>query len=76
MDLPVDTARAACFDLTSVRHRMDVLHDIGLAYLTLGEETPGINRRFGRFALSFALSSSPGIVHMLLQASGSFQTSQ
>ena len=43
MDLPVDAARTACADLTSVRHRLDVLHDLGLGYLTLGEETPGLS---------------------------------
>ena len=43
MALSVDEARAACADLKTVRRRLDVLHDLGLGYLMLGEATPGLS---------------------------------
>ena len=43
MALTVDDALEACADLPLVRGRLQVLHDIGLGYLTLGEETPGLS---------------------------------
>ena len=43
MALSVDEAIAACDDLPLVRSRLQVLHDVGLGYLTLGEETPGLS---------------------------------
>lgn len=43
MALSVDEAIAACADLKTVRRRLDVLHDLGLGYLTLGEATPGLS---------------------------------
>ena len=43
MAMSVDEALAACADLPLVRSRLQVLHDIGLGYLTLGEETPGLS---------------------------------
>ena len=43
MALSVDEAIAACDDLKLVRGRLQVLHDVGLGYLTLGEETPSLS---------------------------------
>ncbi len=43
MDMSVDTALAACRDLPNVQKKLQVLHDLGLGYLTLGEETPGLS---------------------------------
>ena len=43
MDMSVDEARVACADLKTVRHRLDVLHELGLGYLTVGEDTPGLS---------------------------------
>ena len=39
----VDEALDVCTGLPLVRSRLQVLHDIGLGYLTLGEETPGLS---------------------------------
>jgi len=43
MDKSVDEALDACKDLPVVERRLQVLHDLGLGYLTLGEETPGLS---------------------------------
>ena len=43
MELSVDEAIEECSDLPLVKSRLQVLHDIGLGYLTLGEETPGLS---------------------------------
>jgi len=43
MAMSVDEALAACADLPATRRRLQVLHDLGLGYLTLGEETPGLS---------------------------------
>lgn len=43
MAMSVDEAIEACGDLPLVRSRLQVLHDMGLGYLTLGEETPGLS---------------------------------
>ena len=43
MEKSVDEALDACADLPLVRSRLQVLHDLGLGYLTLGEETPGLS---------------------------------
>ena len=43
MACSVDEAMAACGDLKAVHSRLRVLHDLGLGYLTLGEETPGLS---------------------------------
>ena len=43
MKLSVDEAMQACSDLKTVYSRLRVLHDLGLGYLTLGEETPGLS---------------------------------
>ncbi len=43
MDMSIDEALAACADLPKVERRLQVLHDLGLGYLTLGEETPSLS---------------------------------
>ena len=43
MGMDVDDARAFCQDWKTVRQRLDVLHQLGLGYLTLGEETPSLS---------------------------------
>lgn len=43
MDMSVDEALKACADLSLVKRRLQVLHDLGLGYLTLGEETPSLS---------------------------------
>ena len=43
MDMDVNSALEACEDLKNVRQRLQVLKDLGLGYLTLGEETPGLS---------------------------------
>jgi excinuclease ABC subunit A len=43
MDMSVDEALDACADLSLVARRLQVLHDLGLGYLTLGEETPSLS---------------------------------
>ena len=43
MDMNVNRALDACQDLKLVRQRLQVLQDLGLGYLTLGEETPSLS---------------------------------
>ena len=43
MDMSIDEALAACADLPNVARKLQVLHDLGLGYLTLGEETPSLS---------------------------------
>lgn len=43
MEKSVDEALTLCDDLKTVRSRLQILHDLGLGYLTLGEETPGLS---------------------------------
>lgn len=43
MDMSIDEALIACSDLPLVSRRLQVLHDLGLGYLTLGEETPSLS---------------------------------
>jgi len=43
MDMSVDEALAACGDLPAVTRKLQVLHELGLGYLTLGEETPSLS---------------------------------
>ena len=43
MDMDVSDALTACNDLKTVRQRLQVLQELGLGYLTLGEETPGLS---------------------------------
>ncbi len=43
MAMSVDETLVACADLPIVKSRLQTLHDIGLGYLALGEETPGLS---------------------------------
>ena len=43
MEMSVDEALSACDDLKVVKNRLQLLHDVGLGYLTLGEATPGLS---------------------------------
>ena len=43
MDLSIDEALSECADLPLVHSRLQVLHDLGLGYLTLGEATPSLS---------------------------------
>ena len=43
MNLSIDEALLACEDLPAVARKLSVLHDLGLGYLTLGEETPSLS---------------------------------
>ena len=43
MAMSVDEAMDACADLPLILSRLRVLHDMGLGYLTLGEETPSLS---------------------------------
>ena len=43
MAMSVDEALVACRDLSLISGRLQVLHDLGLGYLTLGEATPSLS---------------------------------
>ncbi len=43
MDMDVNTALGFCRDMSAVSQRLETLRDLGLGYLTLGEETPGLS---------------------------------
>jgi excinuclease ABC subunit A len=43
MELDVNTALGFCSEMKTVRPRLEILRDLGLGYLTLGEETPGLS---------------------------------
>ncbi len=43
MAMSVDEALEACQDLSLIKSRLQVLHDLGLGYLTLGEATPSLS---------------------------------
>lgn len=43
MDMDINHAIDACTDLKLVSQRLNVLKDLGLGYLTLGEETPSLS---------------------------------
>ncbi|MBQ3956934.1 MAG: excinuclease ABC subunit UvrA [Clostridia bacterium] len=43
MDMDVDSALGFCGEMTAVKPRLEILRDLGLGYLTLGEETPGLS---------------------------------
>ncbi|MCM1127262.1 MAG: excinuclease ABC subunit UvrA [Lachnospiraceae bacterium] len=43
MDMSIDEALAACSDIPTVERKLRVLHELGLGYLTLGEETPSLS---------------------------------
>lgn len=57
MEMNVSTALNACANLKSVRQKLQVLEDLGLGYLTLGEETPSLS---GREAQRLKLASEMG----------------
>lgn len=57
MAMSVDEALEACEGLRLVRSRLEVLHDLGLGYLRLGEETPGLS---GGEAQRLKLASESG----------------
>ena len=59
MGMSVDEALKVCADLKLVRSRLQTLHDLGLGYLTLGEETPGLS---GGEAQRLKLASEMGRV--------------
>ena len=43
MDMDVNTAIGFCKDMKSVSPKLGILQQLGLGYLTLGEETPGLS---------------------------------
>ena len=43
MDMDVNSALTFCKDMKTVRQRLEILRQLGLGYLTLGEETPGLS---------------------------------
>lgn len=43
MEMDVNHALEACADMKIVHQRLKVLHDLGLGYLALGEQTPGLS---------------------------------
>ncbi len=43
MAMDINGTLEACKDMKLVRQRLQVLRDLGLGYLTLGEETPGLS---------------------------------
>lgn len=43
MDMDVTRALDSCRELKNVRQRLQILQDLGLGYLTLGEETPSLS---------------------------------
>ncbi|MBO6149766.1 MAG: excinuclease ABC subunit UvrA [Clostridium sp.] len=59
MNLSIDEALIACADLPAVSRKLTVLHDLGLGYLTLGEETPSLS---GGEAQRLKLASEMGRV--------------
>ena len=61
MAMDVNTALEACADLELVRQRLQVLQDLGLGYLTLGEETPSLS---GGEAQRMKLASEMGRVQL------------
>ncbi len=43
MDMDVNSAIAFCKDMKNVSQKLNILKQLGLGYLTLGEETPGLS---------------------------------
>lgn len=43
MDMDINTALEFCSEMKTVKPKLDTLFDLGLGYLTLGEETPGLS---------------------------------
>ena len=59
MDMDVNTAVRFCKDMKNVEPKLSVLKDLGLGYLTLGEETPSLS---GGEAQRLKLASEMGKV--------------
>ncbi len=59
MDMDVNTALTVCRDMKTVHQRLTVLQQLGLGYLTLGEETPSLS---GGEAQRLKLASEMGKV--------------
>ena len=59
MEMSIDEALVECADLPLVKSRLQVLHDLGLGYLTLGEATPSLS---GGEAQRLKLASEMGRV--------------
>lgn len=57
MDMDIHTASVFCDEMKTVRDRLHTLEELGLGYLTLGEETPGLS---GGEAQRLKLSSEIG----------------
>ncbi|MCH4012782.1 MAG: hypothetical protein LKE64_00410 [Solobacterium sp.] len=60
--MSVDEALQACDSLGTVKRRLQIQHDLGLGYLTLGEETPGLS---GGEAQRLKLASEMGRARMI-----------
>ncbi len=43
MAMDINSAYSFCRDMKSVREKLNILRELGLGYLTLGEETPGLS---------------------------------
>ena len=43
MDMDVSTALEFCRDMPTIKPRLEILNGLGIGYLTLGEETPGLS---------------------------------
>lgn len=43
MDMDINSAIGFCKDMKAVSQRLNILKQLGLGYLTLGEETPGLS---------------------------------
>ena len=59
MDMDVNDAHEFCSDMKNVRDRLETLKELGLGYLTLGEETPSLS---GGEAQRLKLASEMGRV--------------
>ena len=57
MEMDVNTALDVCRDMKTVHSRLEVLKNLGLGYLTLGEETPSL---YGGEAQRLKLASEMG----------------
>ena len=45
MDMDVQQALLACENMKKISSRLQILQDLGLGYLTLGEATPSLSMR-------------------------------
>ena len=61
MDMDVNSAMEFCREMKSVHQKLQVLHQLGLGYLTLGEETPSLS---GGEAQRLKLASEIGKIQM------------